>query len=318
MTSPVSAVEYDQEKAFNEEIAKVTDEGIKQKLIKMKELVVKRIQLEREFRVEQNKLEAKYEKLYAPLYEERSGIINGEKTINFDEVKDALKGVTVENPEVKEAGVPEYWLTCLKNSSQFGEVISAKDEKVLKHLKDISLEYNENGNFSLFFKFSDNEFFTGNTLFRNFILDDKQNIKKIESSKIEWTSEENNPTIAKKKKKLKSKNKPSEVKTVVKVEEVESFFNFFKDFSATDDCCKDGQHQHRKKSKGEEDEDDMDENDFIEEEYEKGIFIKDELIPYSLEYYLDLVDEEDIDDDDFDEEDEEEDEEDSKPRKKLF
>jgi nucleosome assembly protein 1-like 1 len=315
----MTSAEYDQEKAFNEEIAKITDENIKEKLIKMKELVVKRIQLEREFRVEQNKLEAKYEAIYAPIYKDRSAIINGEKTITADEVKDVLKDVKVESDENKETGIPEYWLTCLKNTNQFGELINSKDESVLKHLKDITLEYKEDGNFSVFFHFTPNDFFQGTVLYRNFILDEKQNIKKIESSKINWASEEVNPTVAKKKKKLKNKSKPTEVKTVIKVEPVESFFNFFKDYTASEE--KEG--AERKKSKNEEEDDeDIDDNEFIEEEYELGVFIKDELIPYSLEYYLDLVDDEDLDDDfddeEEDEEDEDDDEEDKKPKKKLF
>ncbi len=312
----MSSIEYDQEKAFNEELAKITDENIKTKLLQIKGLVVKRINLEKDFRVEQAKLEAKYEKEYAPLYKERADIVSGVLKVKASDVENAIKNVTVTETEEKEQGVPDYWLTCLKNTSHFTEMINKKDEAVLKNLKNISLEYKENGDFSIFFHFNPNSYFKHTTyiLHRHFILDDKQNIKKIESSKIEWENEDVNPTVERKKKKLKNKSKPNEVKTIVKLEEVPSFFNFFKDYTAPENP---NSHSHAHHKKSEDDEEEVDENEFIEDEYEIGVFIKDELIPYSLEYYLDLVDEED---DDLDEEDEdyEDDEEEKKPKKKLF
>ena len=189
-------------------------------------------------------------------------------------------------------------------------MINKKDEAILKHLKDITLEYKENGDFSLFFHFNTNTYFKHSThiLHRHFLLDEKQNIKKIESSKIEWESEDVNPTVERKKKKLKNKSKPNEVKTIVKLEEIPSFFNFFKDYTAPENP---NSHTHHKKS--EDDEEEVDENEFIEDEYEIGAFIKDELIPYSLEYYLDLVDEEDDMEDEEDDDDEDDDQEEKKP-----
>lgn len=305
--------EYDQEKAFQEELAKVTDDSIKEKLNKIKKLVVQRINLEKDFKAEQNKLEAKYESQYAPLYEARSGIINGRVTVNYEDVKAILPEVKITSTENTETGIPDYWLICLKNSSQFGELINNKDEKVLKHLTDITLDYKENGNFTLFFHFSPNEFFKHEILSREFLMDIAHNISKIVSTKIEWANEEVNPTIAKKKKKVKSKGK-SEVKTIVKLEECESFFNFFKDYNAEDI-------KNKEIKEDQESEEEEDQNMYIEEEYDLGIFIKDELIPYSLEYYLDIVDEEgdeEMEEDEDDLDDGEDDDEEAKPKKKLF
>jgi nucleosome assembly protein 1-like 1 len=307
------ADEYDQQKAFEEELAKITDETIKDKLKKVKDLVVKRINLEKEFRIEQCKLEAVYEAKYAPLYVERSDIINGKTNVNVEELKDVLPEVKLQSSDNTETGIPDYWLTCLKNSSQFGEMITAKDEKILKHLTDITLEYNQSGDFTLFLGFSENDFFGHKQLKREFLLDDKKNIKSINSSEITWNSEEVNPTVAKKKKKVKAKGK-SEVKTITKTEECQSFFNFFKNYTAKD--LKD-------MNKNEDvEEDEMDDDMYIEEEYDLGVFIKDELIPYSLEYYLNIVDEEDDDmeeDEDMeDNEDMEDDEDMEKPKKKKL
>jgi hypothetical protein len=47
----------------------------------------------------------------------------------------------------------------------------------------------------------------------------------------------------------------------------------------------------------------------MEDEYNAGLFIKEELIPYAIEYYLDLIEDnedlEDEEDEDFEEEEEE-------------
>eukprot|EP00340_Litonotus_pictus_P010193 CAMPEP_0170535610 /NCGR_PEP_ID=MMETSP0209-20121228/101698_1 /TAXON_ID=665100 ORGANISM="Litonotus pictus, Strain P1" /NCGR_SAMPLE_ID=MMETSP0209 /ASSEMBLY_ACC=CAM_ASM_000301 /LENGTH=145 /DNA_ID=CAMNT_0010836903 /DNA_START=601 /DNA_END=1041 /DNA_ORIENTATION=- len=145
-------------------------------------------------------------------------------------------------------------------------------------------------------------------------MNEKQEIKKIESTTIAWKNEEVNPTVSKKKKKVKAKGK-SDVKTIVKTEECESFFNFFKNYTAEIDKKK-----VETKTAGEEDDDEEREDDlYIEEEYDLGVFIKDELIPYSLEYYLDIVDEEEDDEEmESDEDDLEEDEAETGGKKKLF
>jgi len=108
------------------------------------------------------------------------------------------------NAPNSEEGIPSFWLTCLKNSEQFAEMINQRDEDVLKHLIDITLNFEESGNFVISFHFSPNTFFEHTTLSRSFILDNKQNIKSIESTVINWNSEDVNPTIEKKKKKVKN------------------------------------------------------------------------------------------------------------------
>jgi len=277
---------------------------------------VQRISLERKFRAEQAKLEAKYEVLYKPLYDERAKIVNGQLKVKSEDVKNILTDVKPQMDVDTDTGVADYWLTALSHTSQFGERISAKDEKILKHLTDISIDYLENGNFTISFHFSMNEFMNNTVLKREFVLDEKQNIKKINSTKVEWANEEANPTIAKKKKKVKGKGK-GEVKTIIKTEACESFFNFFKDF---ENKGLDSTVKVDKEKDEENEEEEKDEDNYIEEEYDLGVFIKDELIPYSLEYYLDIVDEESEDggEDEMEEDAEEEVEEKKPGKKKLF
>jgi len=107
---------------------------------------------------------------------------------------------------------------------------------------------------------------------------------------------------------LKRKRKTSKIKktgakkTVTKVEEVPSFFKFFEDY----DVAK----IKPKEDKDEDEEDEENDEGEIDEEYELGLFIKEELVPYAIEYYLGVVKEDDYGDDcegcEDDEEDEEE------------
>jgi len=177
-------------------------------------------------------------------------------------------------------------------------------------LKDITCDLHETGSYKLNFIFDANEYFDHPVLQREFTLDDeKQTISKIISTKIQWKTEELNPTIEKKKKFVKNK-KTKVKKEVTKVEEVPSFFTFFKDY----DMLNAGKHDHDHDD--EEEEHEEDEGDIIEEEYDLGNFIKEELIPYAIEYYLGIVkdDEEGGEGEDF--EDEEDEEEEPVPKKK--
>ena len=70
-----------------------------------------------------------------PIYEKRSKIINGSyepteiETIRTEEEKEddpLLPDPPSDVEDVK--GIPEFWLTCLKNSPPFQEIITEKDE----------------------------------------------------------------------------------------------------------------------------------------------------------------------------------------------
>jgi hypothetical protein len=116
-------------------------------------------------------------------------------------------------------------------------------------------------------------------------------ITKIESTEIQWKSEDLNPTIEKKKKKIKSNfpliSEKNEVKTVTKVEEVSSFFNFFKNYEYDELKAKAEKKETAKEDDDEEDEEE-DDQQVIDDEYDLGLFVRDDFIPYALEYYLDI------------------------------
>ena len=297
-------IEYDYEKQFKEALDKLTDNNLKKKLVAIKKLVVERLNLENEFKKEHNALEHKYEETYKPIYEKRKAIIDGSATPNIEEIKDKLVEVGVKEEDLKEQkekGIPGFWKKCITNAPEFS-TLSEKDKKILDKLIDVSYTTEENGNFTLIFTFEPNDYFTPEVLKKEFILDKEYEIKEIKSTKIEWKSDEVNPTIEIKKKKMKNK-KTKEIKTVTKKEEVPSFFTSFKDYVKKE--------EDENKDKDEDDDSDEEENedeDNIEDQYDLGLEFKEEIIPYAIEYYLNVIDVEE-DEDDEEEEEEEDDEE---------
>lgn len=77
----------------------------------------------------------------------------------------------------------------------------------MKHLTNITADSKENGNFTLNFFFSQNQYFDHPVLTREHILSEKDaSISQIVSTEIAWKSEDLNPTIEKKQKKIKNSN----------------------------------------------------------------------------------------------------------------
>jgi nucleosome assembly protein 1-like 1 len=265
--------------------------------------------IEKDFKKEHNKLEYKYEQLYKPFYERRQKIIEGEEKPDIEKIREKLEELKINEEEAKkekedEKGIPEFWYKVLLNNQDI--MINDKDKDVLKKLKLIKCNAEENGNFSLEFYFEPNDYFTNAVLKREFILDEDYDIKEIKSDEIDWKSDSVNPTIELKQKKVKNK-RTKQVKTITQKTKVPSFFSSFKHFEK-----KEGEN---KDEKNEEDEDEEGEELTIEDEYDLALQFKEEIIPYAIEYYLGIAD--DDDEEDLGEEDEEEEEEDDeKPKNK--
>ena len=104
--------------------------------------------------------------------------------------------------------------------------------------------------------------------------------------------------------KKKQKNKKTgQQRVVTKSVEAKSFFNFFRSMEAPQvNELEANEEQLKKREK-------------LDDDFEVGGVIVDELLPFSLEYYLGIEHDEDMDEDDMDMDDDE-DEEDEKPKKK--
>lgn len=169
----------------------------------------------------------------------------------------------------------------LLSSEVLAEEVKEKDEDALKHVISIYYQNEENSNnFTVYFKFEQNEFFTDEILSKKFFINDDDEITKTEGSTVHW-KEGKNLTVKTIKK--TQKNKKTNAKRVVTKEvQDESFFNFFKDEDV--------------KVEKEDDEDGEDEGDMkLQIDQDIGRTLVEEIIPYSVEYFLGVKQGEDDD-----------------------
>ncbi|KAJ5968366.1 hypothetical protein N7501_004614 [Penicillium viridicatum] len=278
--------------------------------------------LEAQFQEEVLELEKKYFGKFTPLYERRSTIINGgieptEAEVEAgkeDEESDEEEEETKEEPKKEEGeaanGIPEFWLSAMKNQISLAEMITERDEEALKHLTDIRMEYLDRPGFRLIFEFSENEFFTNKTISKSYFYKDESGYggdfiyDHADGSQIDW-KEDKDLTLRLESKKQRNKN--TKQTRVVKISvPTESFFNFFSPPQppAEDDDSVASDIEER-----------------LELDYQLGEDIKEKLIPRAIDWFTgealqfeelgeDLDGDEFEDDDDEDEEDEDEDEED--------
>ncbi|KAE9601607.1 putative nucleosome assembly protein (NAP) [Lupinus albus] len=275
-------------------------------------------EIEAKFFEERAALEAKYQKLYQPLYTKRYEIVNG-----VTEVEGAGNETKADTQEDEEKGVPGFWLTAMKNNEVLAEEISERDEAALNFLKDIKWIRIENPKgFKLEFFFDSNPYFSNSILTKTYhmIDEDEPILEKAIGTEIQWLPGKClTQKVLKKKPKKGSKN----AKPITKTEDCESFFNFFNPPEVPDD------------------DDDIDEDtaeelqNQMEQDYDIGSTIRDKIIPHAVSWFtgeaiqeeFDLEDEdedddveedddEEVEEDDEDEDDDEDDEEESKSKKK--
>lgn len=289
---------------------------VRKRVQALKEIQSHHDELESKFFEERATLEAKYQKLYEPLYTKRYEIING--IVEADGVKSENASEQEEGQE-KETGVPEFWLTAMRTNEILSVEISEHDEEALKYLKDIKwCKIESPKGFKLDFFFDTNPFFKNSVLTKTYhMIDDEDPIlERAIGTVIEWYPGKClKQKILKKKPKKGSKN----TKPITKIEPCDSFFNFFNPPEVP------------------ENDDDLDEDaaeelqNRMEQDYDIGSTIRDKIIPHAVSWFTgeaargdefeDMEDDDDDEDDDGDEdededEDDEEDEDDVKNRKK--
>ncbi|THU61140.1 hypothetical protein C4D60_Mb07t20140 [Musa balbisiana] len=191
-------------------------------------------ELEAKFFEERAALEAKYQKLYEPLYSKRYEIVNG--VVEVEGVKDEPTEETPsEDKASEEKGVPGFWLTAMKTNEVLAEEIQERDEEALKYLKDIKwCRIDDPKGFKLEFFFDPNPYFKNTVLTKTYhmIDEDEPILEKAIGTEIEWFPGKClTQKILKKKPKKGSKN----AKPITKTEDCESFFNFFNPPEVPDD-----------------------------------------------------------------------------------
>ncbi|MQM21531.1 hypothetical protein Taro_054572 [Colocasia esculenta] len=293
--------------------------NVRRRVEVLREIQSQHDELEAKFFEERAALEAKYQKLYEPLYTKRFEIVNG--VVEVDGVpREAAEENPAEDKDAEEKGVPDFWVTAMKTNEVLAEEIQERDEGALKYLKDIKWCRIDNPKgFKLEFFFDTNPYFKNTVLTKTYhmIDDDEPILEKAIGTEIEWHPGKClTQKILKKKPKKGSKN----TKPITKTENCDSFFNFFNPPQVP------------------EDDDDLDEEtaeelqNQMEQDYDIGSTIRDKIIPHAVSWFTgeavqgddfedigedeDDEDEDEEDEDEDDEEDEDEDEDEGKARKK--
>lgn len=155
--------------------------------------------LEAEFQEEVLELEKKYFAKFTPLYQKRATIVNGaaeptEAEIKAGEEDDEEPEEPVEKSEESSdvKGIPEFWLSAMKNQVSLAEMITDRDEAALKDLTDVRMEYLDKPGFRLIFEFADNEFFTNKLITKTYFYQNESGYggdfiyDHAEGDKIDW------------------------------------------------------------------------------------------------------------------------------------
>lgn len=248
--------------------------------------------LEAEFQEEVLQLEKKYFAKFTPLYEKRATIVNGtvepsaeEVEAGEDEDKEDAEAAEKQSGEAAEkpaessvpdnvAGIPEFWLSAMKNYDSLAETITDRDEGALKHLTDIRMEYLDKPGFRLIFEFAENEYFTNKTITKTYYYQSESGYggefiyDHAEGDKINW-KEDQNLSVRVESKKQRNKN-TKQTRVVKKTVPTESFFNFFDPPQAPadddDDAASDIENQ-------------------LEFDYQLGEDIKEKIIPRAIDWF---------------------------------
>ncbi|KAI3873553.1 hypothetical protein MKX03_018191, partial [Papaver bracteatum] len=209
-------------------------------------------EIEAIFFKERAELEAKYQKMYEPLYSQRFYIVN-------NGLVEADKEADKDAAEV-EKGVPYFWLSTMKTNEVLREEIKEQDEDALKYLKDIKrceIEEGESKGFKIEFLFDTNPYFSNTVLTKTYhLIDDVETI--VEKVTL-------------------SKDVLQLIPGVYKSEDCESFFNFFnpprvpngKDVD--ENIAEELQNQ-------------------MEQDYDVGSTIRDKIIPHVVSWFTGQAD----------------------------
>lgn len=275
------------------------------RLIALKSLQEESDKIEEQYKLERVALEKKYRELKTPQWEKRQQIVNGEVEVESLVKEDVV--VEGEEPE-KVVGIPSFWMQCLQNHPNIGELITDDDATALGALRDIKCEYNEDmSGFKLIFVFAENEYFSNKELTKSYtvspdLLDEKAPaLTNVEGTTIDWKDPAKNlcVSVERKKQRAKSGKRQGQVRYVTSLVDKESFFHYFKEPTMNageeeDEGDEEGEPKRGGSSKF---------TLSIDEDYEIGHAIRTAIIPEAVLWFTgEAAGDEDDDFDDVDEE----------------
>jgi hypothetical protein len=296
----------------------------------LKNLQVKMVEIETQFYEKLHLLECEYAALYAPLYEKREKIVNGQYEPTQEEAKwfqDEESGNkakreketasdTQDDEDEDTKGIPQFWLQAFKSTDLIMEMLQLHDEPVLKHLRDIRVRMHDTKpyGYTLEFHFNENEYFTNKVLTKTYELTTDMEVKdpfsydgsiiyKCKGCVIDW-KKDMNVTVKQIKKKQKHKNSGT-IRVITKEVKQDSFFNFFntptKDgmrpsfrtfYQSFNDFVQGKQATEAGEQSKEDDEDEEGDEQLCEADFELGHFFKEFLVPKAVLYFTgELIDE---------------------------
>jgi nucleosome assembly protein 1-like 1 len=292
--------------------------GVKRNVEALKGVQVKQTELQNQYKHECLELEKKYLALQKPLYERRHAIVTGKAQATSEEVSAGEAQSLKDDPEhaplpadatSDPSGIPEFWLTALRNYIGLADIITDRDAEALKHLLDIQISYIKDGDkpgFKLTFVFSPNDFFEGEVLEKTYLYQAEVGYSgdfvydRAIGTEIKW-KEDKDLTKEFEIKKQRNKN-TNRTRLVRKAHPTESFFNFFTPPPPIDEDA-------------EIDDDDLEDiEQKLETDYQIGEDLKEKIIPRAVDYFTgkaleyEVMDE---DDDEFDEDVDDDDDEDA-------
>lgn len=186
-------------------------------------------------------------------------------------------GAIAEEEEEVPDGVPNFWLTAMKNLPPLAGLISERDDEILHYLADVRLKYLEKPGFSLEFEFLPNPAFSNKILTKTYYYREEIGVlgdllyDHAEGTPIQWTSPEANVTQRIEKRKQRNKHTKA-TRTIEKTLPEESFFNFFSPPKPPVDS-------------EEVDEYDEELHDQLEEDFELGDLFKEKLIARAIDWF---------------------------------
>lgn len=261
-------------------------EPVKKRVNGLKGVQAEHAKLEAAFQEEVLALEKKYLQKFQPLYDRRAGIVAGKIEPTEDEIKIGLEDEEEETEPAEEesnttadsasnvSGIPEFWLTAMRNVTSLSEMITARDEEALKSLADIRMSYLDKPGFKLTFTFNTNEFFSNTSLTKTYYYQEEAGYggdfvyDHADGEKISW-KDAKDLTVRYESKKQRNKT-TKQTRIVKRTIPVESFFNFFSPPAVPEEDAEDVAS-------------DIDER--LELDYQVGEDIKEKLIPRAVDWF---------------------------------
>jgi len=187
--------------------------------------MVKKSDLDKQYKIELLALQAKFDKLIEPLYDRRRELVTGKSEPTEQELKESEKVVKEEKKEESKEekkeeeskeeskeekkgekeedeeeiaedvkGIPNFWLEAFKHHNDFSEGITKLDEKVLKYLLDVrwkslpAAENRSDSSFVLEFEFQEgNPYFSNKVLTKTYYLTEHEQLGETMFDKMEGT-----------------------------------------------------------------------------------------------------------------------------------